>query len=248
MTTKTKSKLCFVIGPIGDEDSDTRVHADWLLEEIIAPVMQEFPDFRVERADKLPQPGLIDAQVIDRLLKADLVIADLSFLNPNAFYEIGIRHMAQKPIIHMQTDAEKPPFDVSLYRAIKFSLKKPSHLKQARDALRAQISAVLAEGYEVENPVTSTRGRIRLEEHATPDQKVLLEHLEGIQDRLTVLETNVRARDWMEPLVFSGNTSRLIGATKPDAGGATLGDILGTALWRQRSPKSPKPDSENPPE
>ncbi|RWE79211.1 hypothetical protein [Mesorhizobium sp.] len=49
-------KLCFVVGPIGSNDSDDRVHADWLLEEIIRPVFDEhFTDFHVERADKIFQ-------------------------------------------------------------------------------------------------------------------------------------------------------------------------------------------------
>jgi hypothetical protein len=96
------TKLCFVVGPIGSEDGEERIHADWLLEGIIQPVLADFSEFTVERADKDPRPGLIDAQLIERLLMADLVIADLSFLNPNVFYEIGIRHMTQKPIIHMQ--------------------------------------------------------------------------------------------------------------------------------------------------
>ena len=97
----TPRKLCFVIGPIGKEDSEERIHADWLLEGIIQPVMAGFPDFRVKRPDQDPRPGLIDAQAINDLFNAELVIADLSLFNPNAFYEIGISHMAQKPIIHM---------------------------------------------------------------------------------------------------------------------------------------------------
>jgi hypothetical protein len=83
-------KLCFVIGPIGPEDSDVRTHADWLLEEIIQPVMNDFPEYQVRRADQDHRPGLIDAQLINDLLTAELVIADLSGLNPNAFYEIGM--------------------------------------------------------------------------------------------------------------------------------------------------------------
>jgi hypothetical protein len=71
MPTDSKSKLCFVIGPIGDENSDIRIHADWLLEQIIEPVMADHPDFKVQRADKLSQPGLIDAQVINALLAAE---------------------------------------------------------------------------------------------------------------------------------------------------------------------------------
>jgi len=83
------NKLCFVIGPIGDEGTDFRIHADWLLEGIIQPVLSEFPEFNVKRADHDARPGLIDAQMINDLLNAELVIADLSFSNPNAFYEIG---------------------------------------------------------------------------------------------------------------------------------------------------------------
>jgi hypothetical protein len=154
-----KKKLCFVVGPIGAEDSAPRIHADWLLEEIILPVMADFPDFEVKRADQDHRPGLIDARLINDLLTAELVIADLSGLNPNAFYEIGIRHMAQKPVIHMQLAAENIPFDVSLYRAIKFSRARPRDLRAAKDILKAHVQAILSDGYQVENPVTSARGR-----------------------------------------------------------------------------------------
>jgi hypothetical protein len=41
------AKLCFVVGPIGDSDSDARIHADWLVGEFIEPVMAEFPGFKV---------------------------------------------------------------------------------------------------------------------------------------------------------------------------------------------------------
>jgi hypothetical protein len=99
-------KMCFVVGPIGAEDSPQRIGADWLLEMIILPVFVDFPQFEIKRADTISEPGMIDAQIINALLNADLVIADLSTLNPNAFYEIGIRHMAQKPIIHMLSDTK----------------------------------------------------------------------------------------------------------------------------------------------
>ena len=64
--------LCFVIGPIGDPETEPRIHADWLLEGIIEPVMKQFTGFTVKRADHDPQPGLIDAQLINDLLTADL--------------------------------------------------------------------------------------------------------------------------------------------------------------------------------
>jgi hypothetical protein len=108
MTYETQ-KLCFVVGPIGETVSETRNHADLLLELIIKPAMAQFPEFHVKRQDEDSKPGMIDSQIIIALRDADLVIADLSHLNPNAFYEIGIRHMVAKPIIHMQLGSNEFP-------------------------------------------------------------------------------------------------------------------------------------------
>jgi hypothetical protein len=181
-------KNCFVVGPIGSADSPVRIHADWLLEEIISPVMQEYPEFIVHRADKLSQPGLIDTQVITHLLNDDLIIADITTLNPNAFYEIGIRHMVQKPIIHMHKAGEKIPFDISAYRSIEFSLERPSDLREARGRLKNAVEAILADGYKVDNPVTHARGVVHLQEQATDSQRVLLDEMEGIKERLNIVE------------------------------------------------------------
>ncbi len=150
------TKLCFVVGPIGKAGSKARIHADRLLAKIIRPVMSKFPEFAVKRADEDARPGLIDIHMIDDLLDAELVIADLSRSNPNAFYEIGIRHVAQRPIIHMQLASEKIPFDIAGYRAIKFSLTK---VQSARNGLSRAVEAVLAPGYKVENPFTRKRRR-----------------------------------------------------------------------------------------
>jgi len=142
-----------------------------------------------KRADQDHRPGLIDAQLINDLLTADLVIADLSGLNPNAFYEIGIRHMAQKPIIHMQLADEKIPFDLSLYRAIKFSFEWPKDIRAAREALQRSIEAIDADGYQIENPVTNARGIVKLEEHATPKEKVLIDQIDSLIAKLNEYST-----------------------------------------------------------
>ena len=183
-----EKKDCFVVGPIGAADSPVRIHADWLLEEVIDPVMAAYPDFTVHRADKLSQPGLIDTQVITHLLNDHLVIADMTTLNPNAFYEIGIRHMAQKPIIHMHKAGEKIPFDVSAYRSIEFSLEKPGDLREARKRLASAVDAIFASEYKVDNPVTHARGVVDLQERATDAQRVLLDEIEGLKERLNSIE------------------------------------------------------------
>jgi hypothetical protein len=162
-------KHCFVIGPIGEEGSADRVHADWLLEGIIRPVFQkDFPEWTVERSDKIATPGMVSAQIINRLHDVALVVADLSFHNPNAFYEMAIRHSVGKPIIHMILKGQAIPFDVIAHRAIKFSHSHPDEHGQARKLLRDTVE----------------QGWRQFEEKATPELKVLADEIATIRAQL----------------------------------------------------------------
>jgi len=84
--TEWKS-ICFYISPIGDEGSEHRQHADLFLGSIVEPAVEEF-GLKVVRADRIGKPGMITAQIIEHVLKSRLVIADLSYHNPNVFYEL----------------------------------------------------------------------------------------------------------------------------------------------------------------
>src|SRR5258706_1253074 len=45
------------------------------------------------RADKEPGAGDIRTDMYFELVTADVVLADISVLNPNVFYELGVRHV-----------------------------------------------------------------------------------------------------------------------------------------------------------
>jgi hypothetical protein len=122
-------KLCFVVGPIGDLGTDVRRHTGYL-GGILKPVFTEqFPDYRVERADEIFSPGSISLQVIARLIEAPRVIADMSQHNANAFYELAVGHMKILPTVHLIHKDFKIPFDVAPYRAITFSLYDPADVE-----------------------------------------------------------------------------------------------------------------------
>ncbi|MBX4898855.1 hypothetical protein [Rhizobium bangladeshense] len=184
-----RRKSCFVVGPIGDDDSDDRIHADWLLEDIIEPVFQEsFQDYDVRHADKISNPGQITSQVITALLEAELVIAGLTTLNPNAFYEIGIRHTIQKPIIHMHLEGQRIPFDIAPFRSIKFSRRRPLDIRAARGLLHAAITEAIKPDHQIDDPVTFSRGKVDFEQTATPKERILEEQLYSMARRLGMLE------------------------------------------------------------
>jgi len=157
--------------------------------------MAEYADFCVERADKLTRPGSINDQVITALITAELVIADISTLNANAFYEIGIRHMVQKPIIHMHLVGQRIPFDIAPFRSIEFSRARPRDLREARITLKQFVDTVLSEGYEVDNPVTYARGKIQFSETATEPEKLIQDQLDTIIERIIRIEDNQNKKE-----------------------------------------------------
>jgi hypothetical protein len=105
------AKICFYITPIGEDGSEERRHADFLMEYVIKPAVKEF-DLTVVRADQMGKPGMIGKQVVEHILKARLVIADLSFHNPNVFYELSLRHATRLPTVQVKRTIDKLPFDL----------------------------------------------------------------------------------------------------------------------------------------
>ncbi len=66
------------------------------------------------RADEIPHSGSIDVRMYQELLRSDVVIADLSTANVNAFYELGIRHaLRPRTTIVISEDKLTYPFDLN---------------------------------------------------------------------------------------------------------------------------------------
>jgi nucleoside 2-deoxyribosyltransferase len=74
--------------------------------------------FKAVRADFITKTGSINKSVIQHIYNADLVIADLTDLNPNVFYELGVRHALRNGTILVALEGTKLPFDVGDLRAI----------------------------------------------------------------------------------------------------------------------------------
>lgn len=110
-------KTCFVISPIGEAISEIRKRSDQIFEHVIKKAVIPF-GYDPIRADKISEPGIITFQIIEQLLKADLVVADLTGRNPNVFYELAIRHAARMPVIQIKEISETIPFDIENMRTI----------------------------------------------------------------------------------------------------------------------------------
>ncbi|HRP56134.1 TRAFs-binding domain-containing protein [Agriterribacter sp.] len=112
----TSTKKCFVVMGFGiktDLATGRKLNLDKSYQALIKPVV-ESKNITCIRADEILHSGSIDLQMYQQLLSADIVIADLSTANVNAFYELGIRH-ALKPrtTIIMSEALLGYPFDVN---------------------------------------------------------------------------------------------------------------------------------------
>ncbi|MBI1794692.1 MAG: hypothetical protein HYR70_10945 [Chloroflexi bacterium] len=139
------NKTCFFIGPIGDEKTPTRDWSDQILKYIITPVTSEFKYENPVRSDSISRPGSITLEIMKHLVEDALVVADLTEGNPNVFYELAIRHLLQKPTIHVMKQGEKIPFDVYDFRVIPIRIDNVEAAEKAKNELRYQIRSIEAD-------------------------------------------------------------------------------------------------------
>lgn len=155
----------FFIATIGDEGSEHRKHSDMMLGSFVEKAVGEL-GLKVVRADKIAAPGMINAQVIAHVLRSKIVIADLSFHNPNVFYELAIRHMTGLPAVHIVRKEDKIPFDLQNFRTVtidtsdKYDLiaRMESHVSEIANHVRQ----ALASGGEQLNPIRAFNPNLRV--------------------------------------------------------------------------------------
>jgi hypothetical protein len=182
----SKVPLCFVVGPIGKDASPERRPADLLLHSVIKHVLEseEF-GYRVKRADEDADPGMIGDRVISDIIHADLVVADLTDLNPNAFYELGIRHSTEKPTIHIGRSGTQLPFDNVSHRTIFVDLTDWHSIEAGRNRLADSARAIKDLSYQVSNPITQANASFKMRESADPRDQVIAD----MQQRIHLLES-----------------------------------------------------------
>lgn len=81
-----------------------------------------YQETRIYRADDLLNQQNILKDIVESIITSDLIIADLTSLNPNVFYELGLAHALKKNVVLLTQDVNELPFDLRSYRVIPYSL------------------------------------------------------------------------------------------------------------------------------
>ncbi|MBI3300762.1 MAG: hypothetical protein HYZ72_01590, partial [Deltaproteobacteria bacterium] len=88
-----------------------------LYSEVIKPVAESM-GLEAYRADDVYKPGIILQDIIRGILEAEVVIAEITPVNANVFYELGYAHALDKPTILLAEGRSEMPFDIRSYRCI----------------------------------------------------------------------------------------------------------------------------------
>lgn len=103
-------KKCFVITPIGEDNTEIRRHIDGIIDQSIEPALKD--KYTVEVSHRKYEIGSINEKIIRSIYESDLVIANLTTLNPNVMFELAIRYSFGKPAIVIAEKGTKLPFDI----------------------------------------------------------------------------------------------------------------------------------------
>jgi len=116
-STEEKKKTCFMIMPISTpvdlvpKYGDDPKHFIHVMDELFVPAIEECKFKPIRPIMKGGE--VIHSEIIRNLENADLVLCDMSALNPNVFFELGIRTALDKPVALVKDEfLPKVPFDV----------------------------------------------------------------------------------------------------------------------------------------
>lgn len=144
--TPSSRPLCFVLMPFGTKPDASGVSIDFdaVYAELIAPAIRD-AQLDPLRADEEMTGGIIHKAMFERLILCDYAVADLTTLNANVFYELGVRH-AVRPCttILLFAEGRRLPFDVSMLRALPYRLDeggKPVDISRTQVQLAALLEA-----------------------------------------------------------------------------------------------------------
>lgn len=148
-------RQCFVAMPISTPPSSIGAYRDD--NDHFTHVLKHLFEPAIKRAGMLPVPplttgaNLVHADIVDKIVKSDLVLCDMSTLNPNVFFEMGLRTALNQPLCFVvdSLTVANIPFDAGIvnYHVYRSELA-PWTLDAEIDALSQHIRTSVSQSKE----------------------------------------------------------------------------------------------------
>lgn len=109
---------CFVMMPFAEP-------VGGYYKAIYEPAIQKAGLKPVRADDDIFSTGKIIDQVWSGIHSAKVLVAELTGRNPNVFYELGLAHALQKPVVLISSNEGDVPFDIQHIRVIYYNVYDP---------------------------------------------------------------------------------------------------------------------------
>ena len=123
--------------PFGEEDLTV------VYEDFVKPVLENECGVSCERGDDVFGSNVIMDDIRASISASDLVVADLTRKNANVFYEVGICHTLDKPVLLLAQTMDDVPFDLRHRRVLLYEYT-PRGCKRLEKKLLNNIESMLA--------------------------------------------------------------------------------------------------------
>ncbi len=139
-------KKCFVVSPFQQQFEE-------IFEYAIKPAANAC-GFDCERVKDIQGPINIIQQIIANIYEADAIVADLTGMNPNVFYELGVAHSVpvSNRTIMISQELDDLPFDIASFQVLKYEHNFEGHVA-LRESLKERIGFIQTNPGASTNPV-----------------------------------------------------------------------------------------------
>ncbi len=155
------NRTCFVIMPFGKKVDTLGVEVDF--DRIYAELIREPIErngLTPVRCDEIEAAGSIHEDMFEHIATAAVVVVDITSLNPNVFYELGVRHALRECVtVLIRREGVAAPFNIQDLRVIDYPAGGDT-LTGARDRIHRFIANGLR-SREGDSPITPVLARLR---------------------------------------------------------------------------------------
>lgn len=157
-------KTCFVIMPFGEKkDLDGKpINFDKIYKDFIKDAVIEL-GIECIRCDEIAETGWIHSKMFKHIFDADVAVVDITSLNPNVFYELGIRHALNKHVTVLIRKAGTPtPFNIQGFQILEYNPESAESITNGKTKICEFIKNGLA-SREVDSPVYEVLDNLTVE-------------------------------------------------------------------------------------
>ena len=202
-------KTCFVIMPFGEKETvdGKTIDFDDVYKYFIKPTVESL-GLTCIRCDEIEGAGWVHRKMFESIYAADVAFVDITSLNPNVFYELGVRHaVADSVTVLLRRKGTEIPFNIKGFQVIEYDKDSFESVEKARKKIAESIQTGLKSNKK-DSPVHEVLDlKIGKAPKRITDQERKEYELRGSEKKIGIVTGDIRNVQGIDVWVNSENTN-----------------------------------------